>query len=394
MDSEKRVGSFESLEARTVLAGNVTVLLEGELLRVTGDVASNAFEIVQSPLGDLTFTGQEGTTINNLPSLTLLQPGVTAVDLRTEGGSDRVIISNLTIGNDLNVVLGTQEDNLTLNNSFIGGNLLVDGGEGTDSVVLNDSTIGIDFQAQLGSQLDGVNINGGLIQSNVFVDGGEGSDVVAGTNATINGDITTILGSENDNVSFNGTVGGSASFQGDDGNDTINVTGSSIALDLLIDLGNGVNSATVDGTTVNNAINVIGGTTADTVSILNSSALGQISVDSKEGNDAVTLTNSGAFLVNLSLGLGTNQATVANLTTSEDLAVNSSDGADTVSVSNSNIGKSALISLAGGADRLTLTSVAAAVDAIFEGGSGVDTLDNNGVTVGAVLEIKEFEVFI
>ena len=47
-----------------------------------------------------------------------------------------------------------------------------------------------------------------------------------------------------------------------------------------------------------------------------------------------------------------------------------------------------------GNDFVSVTRVFAAKDAVFIGGDGFDTFDNNGVDGGEKLEIKEFEQFV
>ncbi len=54
-------------------------------------------------------------------------------------------------------------------------------------------------------------------------------------------------------------------------------------------------------------------------------------------------------------------------------------------------GKSIIVSLDEGNDRLVATRVSAAADAVFEGGAGFDTLENFGISAGIKREFKEFE---
>ncbi|MCU0713951.1 MAG: hypothetical protein MUC43_17975, partial [Pirellula sp.] len=67
-DHRNRLG-FESLERRALMAGDVFVAIEGELLRVEGDNLANQVTLAQTSTGDLVVSGQNGTTINGLPSV-------------------------------------------------------------------------------------------------------------------------------------------------------------------------------------------------------------------------------------------------------------------------------------------------------------------------------------
>ena len=56
-------------------------------------------------------------------------------------------------------------------------------------------------------------------------------------------------------------------------------------------------------------------------------------------------------------------------------------------------GKNLIVSLDAGADAVTVTGVSVTADAVFEGGAGVDTYTDRGITAGIKLDVKEFEVF-
>lgn len=59
-----------------------------------------------------------------------------------------------------------------------------------------------------------------------------------------------------------------------------------------------------------------------------------------------------------------------------------------------NSNKNIKVDVQTGADFVAVTRVVAAKDAVFLGGDGFDTFDNNGVRGGEKLEIKEFDRFI
>ena len=62
--------SYESLERRCLLAGDVAVSLEGGALVVSGDELANQIDVAQADNGDVVFTGRDNTTINGQAEFT------------------------------------------------------------------------------------------------------------------------------------------------------------------------------------------------------------------------------------------------------------------------------------------------------------------------------------
>jgi hypothetical protein len=85
------------------------------------------------------------------------------------------------------------------------------------------------------------------------------------------------------------------------------------------------------------------------------------------------------------------QVTLNRVTKVEDLGIFTGAGNDVVRLTDVTSGKSIVTSLDQGNDRLIATRVRAAVDAIFEGGAGLDTLENFGIFAGVTRDLLEFE---
>lgn len=80
-----RHSKIESLECRQQMAGDVSALLEGQLLKLEGDNVGNHVVVAQNSLGHVTVTGQNGTLINGRTSVRFLNPQLNAMEIRMEG---------------------------------------------------------------------------------------------------------------------------------------------------------------------------------------------------------------------------------------------------------------------------------------------------------------------
>lgn len=303
--------NLESLEARKLMAGDVVAALEGSFLRVEGDNFGNQVAISQTALGDVVIAGQNGTTINGLPSVRFVRPQINALELRMEGGNDVVTLRGLNVANDLFVDLGAGDDRLT-----------------TPAA----------------------------------------SPVTVGANASV-------LGSE--------------------GNDVVQLNSMTVREDLYVDGGLGTLNATFNNLQVDKALSVLGDDAIDVINISNSRAGLGVTIETKGGSDRVSLTDISAFAMSINTdangAIGADQVNLTRVTTQEDLGIFTGAGNDVVRLTDVSSGKSIIASLDEGNDRLIATRVSAAEDALFEGGAGVDILENFGISAGIKREFKEFE---
>ena len=109
----------EALEQREMLAGNVTVVVDGDDVLIRGDGSANSVQVSFSETGELVVEGGDGTVIT--------------------GGDTGVQVSNLTIR------LGGGDDTLTIDSdplSGIRGNLTVIGNAGDDAITLRGAVEG------------------------------------------------------------------------------------------------------------------------------------------------------------------------------------------------------------------------------------------------------------
>jgi hypothetical protein len=109
--------SFESLEARVLLSGNVVASVVYGTLNIRGDAAANVIGLDQAGLsaGQVRLSGANGTTLNKL--------------------AGPVILSGVTRG--VNIVMGAGDDIVTLGALTLSGNVSIDGQGGANTLVLN-----------------------------------------------------------------------------------------------------------------------------------------------------------------------------------------------------------------------------------------------------------------
>jgi hypothetical protein len=186
------------------------------------------------------------------------------------------------------------------------------------------------------------------------------------------------------------------SVLGSEGNDIVQLSGIGVGEDLSIDGGVGSLNASIHNATVDKVMSIIGDDAADIVSVIGSRIGLDLVLETKGGSDRVTLTDVAAFQMSINTdangATGLDQVTLNRVSTVEDLGIFTGAGNDVVRLTDVTSGKSIIVSLDEGNDRLIATRVRAAEDAVFEGGAGVDTLENFGISAGIKREFKEFEV--
>lgn len=169
------------LPARTALAlGDVVVVadpLTGRL-DVTGGDGDEAIEITSAgPEDSFVIAGQEGTTVNGLPSVTVT--GVQRFVVKMGAGSDSVTLTRIRIGSHLNLNGGSGRDALVMDEVTVAGITKVYGGRGDDRIV---AKTGSEFRRRLmiyaGDGNDAVRVQDVDCRNRLYVDAGRGHDDV------------------------------------------------------------------------------------------------------------------------------------------------------------------------------------------------------------------------
>ncbi len=268
MKKLSKVRCFESLENRLPMAGNVSVALEGSLLKVNGDNLANEVTIAQNVAGTIVVRGLNGTSINGLPQVTLRNVALNALDVRMAGGDDRLTINTLRAANDVEVDLGAGNDTVRVAGSNIGANLKVIGLHGIDRANLTGSRVGVDAKIDLGLDRGVANVSSTIIGYNL--------------------DVITELA--NDQVTLNAvTAGGTVTVDTKAGSDAISI----VALDALllgIQTDAGADSVTLQNVRTATDLEINTGVGADTLRMTDVNAGKSIKVSTDADNDTVRAT--------------------------------------------------------------------------------------------------------
>lgn len=190
--------SFESLEPKQLLAGDVTVSMVGGNLSVRGDDAANQIAITAGTAANsLVIQGLEGTTVTMAGSTTpapatgLEVSGVRGiVTVNMQGGDDSVSISDVQLRRGLTVATGAGNDDVTLEHVSVGGLLNVATGAGDDTVQIGPATpaasdaapsvkAGLAIDLLLGDGADHAVVNNASAPGAIIVGGGDGADQIA-----------------------------------------------------------------------------------------------------------------------------------------------------------------------------------------------------------------------
>lgn len=174
-------GMIERLEARRLLAGNVTVsVVDGDLI-VSGDGLRNRIQIDAMGLeaGEVRVRPVDESTLVNGDTLAILT-GVTG-DLRISlgGAADTLSVRDLAVAGDLQIDGGRSSDSILLNRVTVSGALSVRGRFGDDAITVLDSRVGGRSTILGDDGNDRLILDQSTFLQNVTVHGGRGVDAIS-----------------------------------------------------------------------------------------------------------------------------------------------------------------------------------------------------------------------
>lgn len=275
------------------MAGDVMVALEGSFMTVQGDNLDNQVTIARAANGNVVVSGQTGTLINGLPSVTFLNPSLNALDIRMENGNDIVNLRGLQVANDLFADLGEGNDRLTAvaaTPNTIGANMTVEGGLGNDLIQLNRIAVGEDLKVEGGLGTLTATIADSIMSKSLTVIGDDLVDVVTVRNTRIALD---------------------ASFETKGGNDRVTLTDVS-----AFNLG------------INTDANDLAG--LDRVTLTRVNTVEDLGIFTGAGNDVVQMTDVGSGKsITVSLDSGNDRLTMARVRAAYDAVFEGGAGSDT-----------------------------------------------------------------
>jgi hypothetical protein len=194
---KKRIGASrtlrcEYLEARELMAGDVTACVDHGILKVIGDNQSNAVEIRPGSLpgsfivdGTKQYTGAD-TRINGSYKVFQFSGVTNGVQVIMNGGNDHVQVgkapattrANIPGPFGLGVDMGSGNDVLYVRNVKVAGSCGISGQNGNDTVYVYDSIFAQDLIVDTANGDDDVSVIGSTASRYLHVGTGAGNDRV------------------------------------------------------------------------------------------------------------------------------------------------------------------------------------------------------------------------
>ena len=329
--------TFEALEPRQFLAGDVLAQIVGGSLVVTGDDAANAITITQQGLaaGEVQVTPAPGTTVNGGADPVVLQTLRPDVRIDLGLGDDTITVTQvnlgkllLNIGNDNDAVAlssvnltqlclagGYGDFGLTLEDSVISGNasIISQGGNAAITFQGDDSRVGGRFQVCGGTGDGTLSITGGQFQKDVRIAAGYGAATITLSGSTIAGklDITTGTGA-----------------------DDITLPGLTVSGNTKLTLGNGITDVSIDTCTLGGKLDIRSLADADVIDIANSTVVGNVKINAGHGDLTMT-ADTATFKGNTAIcgATGTHSVALSTCTLWGGLAITSGGTLDAALIS-------------------------------------------------------------
>lgn len=211
----------ESLEVRTLLAGNVLATLDGNDLTLTGDNDHSFFEILPGIAGTI-IRGVDhplhGTTRINGESLIQIPTlDVNNLTANLRGGSD-VIDVGVSIGGNVKIKMGSGGGAMFLRKS-VAGNVIAKGGSSQDAFIFEGDSIGGDLHVNTGANIDGpgfeeVGLRSVHVLGTTKIKGGRGKQAVTVTASRLEENFSVALGGGSDWLRLHEPYGASNVFLG------------------------------------------------------------------------------------------------------------------------------------------------------------------------------------
>lgn len=419
MSRTKNVPSFETLEARTLMAGTVIAAVSSGNLTITGDANDN--DVLVTKAGTtVTVTGRSGTIVNQTGDLTNVTGTITIKmvdgnDVVEVGESDSQfrVESPATIPNskDFSVDMGAGDDDLTIY-GLIAKNVKIVSGTGTNNTVIDGADDGSIISGTLGvtggagddaleitgnvvvtkactiSNAAGTNdtsftddgTNAPVFAKTLAITGGVDSDTVtidvsdAGNPLFVNGALTLSMGAGNNEFNVDELEAQSLTYTGGAGDDSINPGGTAggdymeFHKFLTLNLAAGTNEANLeDVTTWGGNFLYTGGTTGDTISI-----------DDADIHGAMTMN----------VGAGTNDLTVDYAEVSGAMGYTGGAGSDSFTVNDEIIVAGATtVTMAAGQNTVFVNSASVKGNLTYNGGANVDDVSLSDTHVNGITKI-------
>ena len=238
--------SYNSLEERRLLAGDVTLFQAEDVAYLRGDRADNQVLITSNEEGQVVVSGVGETTINGESEVVLdssestigrlgihMGPGndtlmVQDIDVARRAiifggtGDDAIGFANVTTGSNMVTNTWHGDDSVSLDNVEVGGRLVAYTGTGNDTVGLDNTTINGRTLIGTGFGFDRVALRNTVHNAEMFAFTGDQSDFMSADNVTTNAFTAMVMGSGDDGlVVTNSTFNANVFASGRDGTDNL-----------------------------------------------------------------------------------------------------------------------------------------------------------------------------
>lgn len=349
----------ESLENRTLLAGNVSVFVDGDVLKIIGDGQGNGVSVQQLDNNKFFVTGfaaSGGDTTVNGQLTGRIVSGVNHIDADLNAGWDIFIMSNSAFRRDqlAQQLSGGTAGPIQASPEAPNANTtdpVTTRVTGNVSVKLDDGNDGVGIGARIG-RLDA---NGNIINGVLSINGGNGRDQVNVDRSTAFDDMLFDMGSGNDTVQANTVRVGDFIFASmGDGSDR-----------FVSDNAHGWHSQ------------ILGGNQDDVVDIRNYRMEQEVFVDTGSGNDRIYGSGVGGISIAFVTGDGNDRIGVDGANSRGGTTVDTGSGNDFVRLNGFFTADHLGVFQGDGDDTLRLKNTTAD-DTTLSGGSGFDTYFNDG----------------
>jgi hypothetical protein len=207
--------NHESLESRSMMAGNVNVYLNSGDLMIVGDNASNFVGVRGNSNGTVTvygeYTGGSPTSINGRVGGSATFRITDDVAVYLYGGHDQIDFGNgngvtVKVADEVYMDMGSGNDWVKARQIQTGRDVIINTGTGQDDTYVGGSTIGDDFSVYdptsvNRSDFDVVSVNASTVKDELHVNTRGGNDRVGITVSNAD-DLYVNLGAGNDQFSY------------------------------------------------------------------------------------------------------------------------------------------------------------------------------------------------
>lgn len=195
--------SFEQLEPRQMLAGNVTAFADGGLLYVIGDSAPNIVEVV-GDAGSVSITGTD-TTVNGFSDTVTITGSFRHAFIQMNRGDDIATVKNLHVQKKLKLQGNDGNDDLRVQN-ISAGQFETWLGVGDDVLEFQGVRTSGDIRLTMGSGDDVFSAENVVAGRQLKIQGNEGNDLFAADDLYSKRPFYLDMGDGNDECVFAGLV--------------------------------------------------------------------------------------------------------------------------------------------------------------------------------------------